>query len=66
MLLRIEQDNDLRNRLDLESVPVDRQLISAMRNGLPFLSGVALGLDRLIAIAMGKKSISEVMVFPSG
>ena len=66
LLHRIARDNDKRSELGLENVPVDHELISAMRHGLPFMSGVALGLDRLIALAMDKQSIAEVMAFPNG
>lgn len=66
LLRRIARDNDTRSQLGLENVPVDHELISAMRHGLPFMSGVALGLDRLIAFAVGKQSIAQVTAFPNG
>jgi lysyl-tRNA synthetase class 2 len=40
------------------------QLEAAMREGLPTCSGVALGFDRLVMLALGKTNIDEVIAFP--
>jgi lysyl-tRNA synthetase class 2 len=37
--------------------------LAALGEGLPDCAGVALGFDRLAAIAMGAKSLREVMAF---
>ncbi|MGZ0172531.1 MAG: EF-P lysine aminoacylase EpmA [Planctomycetales bacterium] len=39
-------------------------LEDAMREGLPGCAGVALGLDRLVMLALGKTGISDVIAFP--
>jgi len=39
-------------------------LIEAMECGVPPHGGIALGLDRLLAILLGKESIREVIIFP--
>lgn len=45
-------------------LPTDRLFIEALRHGMPPCSGAALGLDRLVMLALGKKEISEVLTFP--
>jgi lysyl-tRNA synthetase class 2 len=45
-------------------LPLDRYFIDALKTGLPRCSGVALGLDRLIMLALEKRSIAEVIAFP--
>jgi lysyl-tRNA synthetase class 2 len=56
--------NTIRESEGLEPLPTDSRLLHAMRTGLPESSGVALGLDRLIAIALGFDRIDAVWAFP--
>ncbi|PJD92643.1 MAG: elongation factor P lysine(34) lysyltransferase [Legionella sp.] len=60
---RFRQDNVLRQRLGLASVPPDPWLLDALAHGLPACSGVALGVDRLLMLALNKAAISEVLAF---
>ncbi|MBP9805755.1 MAG: EF-P lysine aminoacylase GenX [Candidatus Accumulibacter sp.] len=57
---------DLRERetLGLPPVEPDQQFLAALECGLPDCSGVALGLDRLIMLAVGSDTLHEVMAFP--
>jgi len=60
---RFNQDNKARQEHGLpESLP-DDYLLQAMRHGLPACSGVALGIERLLALAFDKSSIAETFAF---
>lgn len=61
---RFERDRVRRRRDGLPDVVPDERLLAALAHGLPDCSGVALGVDRLVMIALGSKSIAEVMAFP--
>jgi elongation factor P--(R)-beta-lysine ligase len=43
--------------------PLDENLLAALQHGLPDCAGVALGFDRLVAVALGAKRLSEAMSF---
>ncbi len=45
-------------------LPTDSQLVQAMRAGLPPSSGCALGLDRLLMVALQADRIDQVLPFP--
>ncbi len=61
---RFEQDNRKRAARGLPQHPIDNNLLAALEHGMPECSGVALGVDRLIMIALGAESISDVLAFP--
>ena len=43
--------------------PVDERLLAALRAGIPDCAGVALGFDRVVAIALGAAGLAEAMAF---
>ena len=61
---RFEYDNQQRLKLGKAEMPIDEKLLAAMESGLPPCTGVALGLDRLLMLAMNKKSIDCVQNLP--
>lgn len=61
---RFEQDNRRRQALGLSIQPIDEHLLSALEHGLPECSGVALGVDRIIMLALNAQKIQDVMAFP--
>ncbi|HHF2873898.1 TPA: elongation factor P--(R)-beta-lysine ligase [Vibrio diabolicus] len=63
-LARFEQDNAKRLDMGLKPQPIDYHLISALEAGLPDCAGVALGIDRLIILALGCDHIDQVTAFP--
>lgn len=56
-------DNQLRQNMNLPTIPMDERFLAALDAGLPECSGVALGLDRLFALILKQSSISQVMSF---
>lgn len=65
-LARFEDDNRKREKMTRQPQPIDNHLLEAIRHGLPDCAGVAVGIDRLIMLALGKTNISEVIAFPVG
>ncbi len=61
---RFQKTNQQRQEDGEETLPEDHHLLAALKHGLPRCAGVALGVDRLIMLALRKKRISEVMAFP--
>ena len=55
--------NESRARDGKPSLPGESRLLAAMDRGLPASSGVALGFDRLVMVATGASTLSEVMAF---
>jgi len=43
--------------------PLDENLLAALENGMPDCAGVALGFDRLVAIALGANRLADAMSF---
>ena len=62
-LRRFQQDNLQREKMGLPVRAIDTRLLSALQAGIPNCSGVALGVDRLLMIAMGAEHIKEVISF---
>ncbi|NUF27449.1 lysyl-tRNA synthetase, class 2 [Gilliamella bombicola] len=61
--MRFEQNNLDRANQNLPAQNIDIELLAAMEAGLPDCAGVAVGLDRLIMLALECKSLDEVMSF---
>ena len=62
-LRRFQQDNLQREKMGLPVRAIDTRLLSALQASIPNCSGVALGVDRLLMIAMGAEHIKEVISF---
>lgn len=61
LLRRNQQTNHFREQDGNSRLPEQSRLLDAMRAGLPACCGVALGFDRLLMVATGKKTIAEVL-----
>lgn len=60
---RFEADRERRRALGRFEAEADPRLISALAAGLPDCAGVALGVDRLLMLVLGKRHIAEVIPF---
>ncbi len=61
---RIKHQATLRLKENRDPLPPESYLLQAMEAGLPACAGTALGLDRLVMLALGKQSLQEVIAFP--
>jgi lysyl-tRNA synthetase class 2 len=60
---RFEEDQATRRARGQTQRPVDEHLLAALRAGLPNCAGVALGVDRLVAVALGAQRLADTMAF---
>ena len=47
-----------------ETMEIDNNYIEAMSHGMPPISGLGLGIDRLTALLSGKSNLRDVVLFP--
>jgi lysyl-tRNA synthetase class 2 len=62
-LRRFKQDNTKRQSMGLDVMPIDKNFIEAINFGLPACAGVALGVDRLLMLALKATKIDHVIAF---
>ena len=61
---RFQQQQQQREASALPKMPIDQNLLDTLaKQALPDCSGVALGFDRLLALSLGLRDISEVISF---
>ena len=61
---RIREQAEQRAESGLRPLPANSRLLAAMDAGFPPCSGNALGVDRLVMLALGKSKLAEVIPFP--
>jgi lysyl-tRNA synthetase class 2 len=62
-LARFERENTARRAGGSEAMPIDSDFIEALRSGLPDCAGIAIGFDRLVAIAAGGDALAAGIAF---
>ncbi|HDY85007.1 hypothetical protein LCGC14_0644460 [marine sediment metagenome] len=63
LLQRFSDNNEQRQQQAMPKMPIDYHLLAAMESGMPVCSGVALGFDRIIMLALNKQEIRTVQCF---
>lgn len=61
---RFRRDLKKREHLNYPVVPMDQLFLAALQHGLPACAGIALGIDRLMMLAMKANSLDDVISFP--
>jgi lysyl-tRNA synthetase class 2 len=61
---RFTRDLEVRRARGQAQPPLDERLLAALEVGIPDCAGVALGFDRLVAIAIGATRLSQAIAFP--
>jgi lysyl-tRNA synthetase, class II len=62
---RFEQQVAERAAGDEETQPFDEDYVHALEHGMPPTGGIGIGIDRLVMILSGRRSIREVVLFPA-
>ncbi|MFZ5471977.1 MAG: EF-P lysine aminoacylase EpmA [Myxococcota bacterium] len=61
---RLEEERSFRARTGRAVLPIDERFLAALGK-MPPSAGIAVGLDRVLMLMLGAKSIDEVLLFPA-
>ncbi|MFC1467549.1 EF-P lysine aminoacylase EpmA [Verrucomicrobiota bacterium] len=60
---RFEECAEARDAANKEVYPLDEAFLSALEQGMPECGGIAVGMDRLLMVLLGKTSLDEILPF---
>lgn len=60
----LEEQVGLRKSGDNEAMFLDEDFLTSLEYGMPPVSGLGLGIDRLVAIMTNQKNLKDVILFP--
>ena len=62
---RFDEQRALAGAGDAEAQPYDEAFVQALEHGMPPTGGIGIGIDRLVMLMTGRRSIREVVLFPA-
>lgn len=62
---RFKEQERLMSAGDDESMPYDKDFVTALKHGMPPTAGLGMGIDRLVKLLVGADSLKEVILFPT-
>jgi len=62
---RFEEQQRHASEGDEETQPYDEGYIQALEHGMPPTGGIGVGIDRLVMLLAGRRSLREVVLFPA-
>ena len=62
---RLEEQEELRHAGDDESMMLEEDFLECMEFGMPPMSGLGLGVDRLVALITDSRTLRDIVLFPS-
>lgn len=61
---RFKEEQKAREQMGMPAIKFDSDLIEALKSGLPEVSGIGMGLDRLAMLFADAKNLNEINYFP--
>ncbi len=62
---RFKAQEKQRKKGDKEAHQFDKDFIEALEYGMPLAAGIGIGIDRLVVLLTGSKTLREVILFPT-